>query len=188
MISKCGCCDPALPCENSTFLEISRTAHSEYQTPRFCTNSEDELQCILRTEVEFYDGSFDCTENCPFACDTTIFNTVISTALWPSEPQLKIFLNKLNKSISENKTFESRDELTQFVQNNFLRLEIYYQTLDMQEIITKPVYDWSMVLGDIGGQLGLWLGFSLLTAIEIVEFIVDAVSVFLRKLYGKGRL
>lgn len=167
LISNCGCCDWSLSCENSSLV-------------RSC--SDDDVTCVFDIGQNFSDDISACVDNCPFECDKTIFNTVISTALWPSDSHVEIFLKKLNNSIFQNISLEPIDNLTQFVRNNFLRLEVYFPTLNFQEIVTKPTYDWTMLLGNVGGQLGLWLGFSLLTAMELVEFIIDTVSLFLRKL------
>ena len=44
-----------------------------------------------------------------------------------------------------------------------------------QVITTSPKYDWSILLANIGGQLGLCMGFSLITALELIELLVDLV-------------
>ena len=41
---------------------------------------------------------------------------------------------------------------------------------------------WTRVLGDLGGQVGLWLGVSLMTALEICELLVSIVLLLLAKL------
>ena len=46
---------------------------------------------------------------------------------------------------------------------------------------------WSRLLSDLGGQFGLWLGFSLLTAVEILQLIFDICHHFGRRLCSMGR-
>lgn len=47
------------------------------------------------------------------------------------------------------------------------------------------VYQWSQVLGDVGGQVGLWLGFSLITAVELCQLLLDVVRLLVVKLSRK---
>ena len=41
---------------------------------------------------------------------------------------------------------------------------------------------WYRLLSDLGGQLGLWVGFSLLTAVEFLELAFDVIRHVIWKL------
>ena len=47
-----------------------------------------------------------------------------------------------------------------------------------------PVYDGNKLLGDVGGQLGLLLGFSLVTGVEIIDLLVRLVTATILRARG----
>ncbi|XP_048240370.1 acid-sensing ion channel 4-A-like [Haliotis rufescens] len=71
--------------------------------------------------------------------------------------------------------YSSDKEKEHFFRLNAMTLNVFYKSLNYEKIETRPAYDWKSLLSDVGGQAGLWLGFSLLTLWEIFELIVDVV-------------
>ncbi len=56
------------------------------------------------------------------------------------------------------------------MQENLLAVDIFLQSMQYQETIeTQAISTWDM-FSNIGGTLGLYLGASLLTVMEILEF------------------
>ncbi|KAK3763231.1 hypothetical protein RRG08_020771 [Elysia crispata] len=64
-----------------------------------------------------------------------------------------------------------------FLVESFLLLEIYYESFILERVDSEPAYTWNKLLGDIGGQLGLLLGFSILTAVELLELLAVDIGV-----------
>jgi len=52
--------------------------------------------------------------------------------------------------------------------------------LPLQVLVTieSPEYETAALISDIGGQLGLWIGASLITAAEILEFVWHVLNKF----------
>ena len=48
-----------------------------------------------------------------------------------------------------------------------------YKTLEEEVYTTEAKYDVTVLLANIGGQLGLFTGFSVLTGFEIFELFTD---------------
>ncbi|XP_013410212.1 acid-sensing ion channel 2-like [Lingula anatina] len=59
-----------------------------------------------------------------------------------------------------------------YVQDNLLALDVYYEELNLESMEQKKAVEESGLLSDIGGQLGLFMGFSALTFIEFFEYII----------------
>ena len=59
------------------------------------------------------------------------------------------------------------------MRETFLKVEVAMGDLNMQTYTSSPKYDWSILISNIGGQLGLCIGFSIFTGLEIVELMID---------------
>lgn len=74
-------------------------------------------------------------------------------------------------------------------ESNYVSLVIFFNDMSYQMFTDIPAYDWPKLVSDIGGQMGLWLGLSVITSIEILELLFDtlllAVKNGFKKLRGK---
>uniref|UniRef100_A0A803K1F8 Uncharacterized protein n=1 Tax=Xenopus tropicalis TaxID=8364 RepID=A0A803K1F8_XENTR len=66
-------------------------------------------------------------------------------------------------------------------QENILVLDIFFEALNYQMIEQKKAYEVAGLLGDIGGQMGLFIGASILTILEIFDYLYE---VFCDKVLG----
>ena len=60
----------------------------------------------------------------------------------------------------------------QFIQENFLELNVFFSSFDEQRVGQRQAYTYTSLLADIGGSMGLFVGASLLTCVEMAEFAV----------------
>ncbi|KAK2160274.1 hypothetical protein LSH36_137g07058 [Paralvinella palmiformis] len=61
---------------------------------------------------------------------------------------------------------------------NLIKLEVYYEEFNFETIDEVPSYKPGRYLSDIGGALGLWVGFSILSIAEFVELSMDLTVYF----------
>ncbi|KAJ1354695.1 hypothetical protein KIN20_011696 [Parelaphostrongylus tenuis] len=59
-------------------------------------------------------------------------------------------------------------------------LEIYYEQMSYEILKESESYSIVNLVSDVGGQMGLWMGASVLTAIEIVIFLIDVFTITIR--------
>uniref|UniRef100_W5MSJ2 Acid-sensing (proton-gated) ion channel 1c n=1 Tax=Lepisosteus oculatus TaxID=7918 RepID=W5MSJ2_LEPOC len=64
---------------------------------------------------------------------------------------------------------------------NILVLDIFFEALNYETIEQKKAYEVAGLLGDIGGQMGLFIGASVLTILEIFDYLYE---VFKDKVLG----
>jgi len=64
---------------------------------------------------------------------------------------------------------------------NFLRIKIYFEELNMEKITYSEYYELENLMSDIGGQLGLWIGVSAITVAEVFKLLLDIIKVLFRK-------
>ncbi|KAL7882253.1 hypothetical protein AOLI_G00091020 [Acnodon oligacanthus] len=69
-----------------------------------------------------------------------------------------------------------------YIRDNFLVLDIFFEALNYETIEQKKAYDVAGLLGDIGGQMGLFIGASILTVLEILDYIYEVIKHRLQRL------
>ncbi|GFN78967.1 acid-sensing ion channel 1 [Plakobranchus ocellatus] len=161
----CQCCSISFPCNEDALQHSTGMVAREDNTIPICnTTKRETFYCVRNIEEAFSDNKLDCIKNCPPACEKSSFSTTVSSAPWPTSGYRQTMLKR--QGLDQNVTQLLKAE------RSFLKLEIYYDSLILDKIVGQPAFTWNKLLSDIGGQLGLLLGFSILTAVEILELVV----------------
>jgi len=95
------------------------------------------------------EGKLACLKTCKLPCDEIVYEIQHSFLKYPIKKQ----------------------KLAEEFDNEELRLMISFKTLETKIIENVEYYFIENLLSDIGGQLGLFSGFSALTVVECVFFI-----------------
>ena len=129
--------------------------------------------CVIDTLFYFYSGDLIdmCGENCPLECDTVTYTTSSSSVLFPSDFYAsKILTSEYRKW---QLGFYSDDNLTiDDVRSRMLAVNVHYSSLAYQSFTESPKTEVVDLVSSIGGTLGLFLGVSFLSFIEIFDLIV----------------
>ncbi|KAL2781031.1 acid-sensing ion channel 5 [Daubentonia madagascariensis] len=96
--------------------------------------------------------------SCPVSCEETEYPATISYSNFPSKKALKYLSKKLNKS-------------QEYIRENLVKIEINYSDLNYKITQQQKAVSVPELLADVGGQLGLFCGASIITIIEIIEYI-----------------
>ncbi|XP_065648616.1 acid-sensing ion channel 1C [Hydra vulgaris] len=105
---------------------------------------------------------------CPIPCESQEFESSVSFARYPS--------NKLADKIAKDMQLPgSVQENREFIRDNYLRVEIFYEEMSYIQVEQTPSYDLMILLGDIGGQFGLFLGSSIITYVEFFDFFAALI-------------
>ncbi|XP_063141724.1 acid-sensing ion channel 3 isoform X2 [Rattus norvegicus] len=97
---------------------------------------------------------------CPNPCATTRYAKELSMVRIPSRASARYLARKYNRSES-------------YITENVLVLDIFFEALNYEAVEQKAAYEVSELLGDIGGQMGLFIGASLLTILEILDYLCE---------------
>ncbi|NWR93840.1 ASIC5 protein, partial [Furnarius figulus] len=95
---------------------------------------------------------------CPAPCEETDYPTTITYSSFGGEKAIKYFSAKLKKS-------------PEYIRQNLVRIEIKYHDLSYKITQQQKALTISELLADVGGQLGLFCGASMITIIELLEYI-----------------
>ncbi|XP_040320422.1 acid-sensing ion channel 3 isoform X8 [Herpailurus yagouaroundi] len=99
-----------------------------------------------------------CT--CPNPCASTRYAKELSMVRIPSRAAARYLARKHNRSEA-------------YIVENVLVLDIFFEALNYETVEQKKAYEVSELLGDIGGQMGLFIGASLLTILEILDYLCE---------------
>jgi acid-sensing ion channel 2 len=58
-----------------------------------------------------------------------------------------------------------------FITDNFVRVNVYLSDMEVEIQEQQPSYLLSNLFSDVGGTLGLWVGLSLLTVVELLQLV-----------------
>ncbi|KAK0064092.1 FMRFamide-activated amiloride-sensitive sodium channel-like isoform X1 [Biomphalaria pfeifferi] len=86
-----------------------------------------------------------------------------------------------NSSNSSDWSYTNQDKLkskaaSDLIRQTMLRLNIYLEDLSVVEYRQLPAYGLADLFADIGGTLGLWMGISVLTIMELMELIIRLIG------------
>ena len=64
-----------------------------------------------------------------------------------------------------------------FTNDNILELNIFYEDLNQQVVAEEPkIQLWNM-LSTIGGSMGLYVGVSVITVVELIELVASLIRI-----------
>ena len=146
--NKCGCIPPGAPspCPSSALARRNITAQ--------CTLRQ--MGCYFDTFLDIRGGGGD--DNCEQECNSVEYSNTISYASFPAAR----YMHKLTPNVTN--------------EQNLVALEVYFEDLVVERVEEQPAYDAVRLLADIGGQLGLFLGVSVLSVTEFLTWLLDEVK------------
>lgn len=147
---ECKCSVASLPKINNEF--------------EICYNSS-ELECLNKNRDSFYNSHVYeiCDRYCPTECDHVKYVTTTSAANYPTiwyTNLLRQQLNMLNESYY-------------YIKESTLKVNIFYDDLVFTTSIEVPAVRIEDELANIGGHLGLFLGMSVLSIVELFELFFE---------------
>ncbi|XP_046582494.1 acid-sensing ion channel 1-like [Haliotis rubra] len=127
----------------------------------YCTPQQF-LECYIPAKAKYLQTDIGCEAGCPEACRYTTFTTQHS-----SSPLTRNYITAYTKAKGKTEEYWRR---------NLAILEMYLSSMTYEHIEKQVGYEILDLFCDIGGALGLLLGASLLTVLEV--FDVLCVTVF----------
>jgi hypothetical protein len=167
LIKKCNCFDVVLGFYY-TFNVSVPACKNIYQ-----------IFCAYNLYLDFYSSNLqekclDCAEE----CETTMFDAIVSHLDYPTLKFSDTFLLKDPRIISRfpNATVTHNDLKEKIAFVNVYLGELSYNKIEQVKLVSG--FD---LLSSIGGTMGLFMGLSLLSFIEIVEFLLEILVIIVRR-------
>ncbi|XP_066300518.1 acid-sensing ion channel 1C-like [Branchiostoma lanceolatum] len=124
------------------------------------------FSCVKHVFDQVVTGELKC--DCPVPCSMTSYSTSVSYAGWPNK--------------------HTRDELSpywgmdgSYISENGVMFSVFYEKLNYQKIRELKAMDGGQLASNIGGMMGLFIGASLLTLLEVWEYVWQRLRGFIGK-------
>ena len=158
----------SLDFHNNMFLPEHMRKHS--------TNFSETIACSTSIYNYLLDTNFESC-HCQLPCMETKFHKTVSTAKWPPKNDLPVYKALASEAFGLNKS-EVTDE---FIRNNFLKIDVYFGDLSYQKITEVPEFTTVKLISDIGGQMGIWVGASVFSVVELLFLLWQSINYFVNR-------
>ena len=158
----CGCIDGSLP-----FIQYTNICYTI-----------DSLSCIDNSKINYYsnNGIRKCSE-CPLECDSVNYALSITNSRYPTT----YYTNYLRYRTNIQSKFNNVSINDNFIQKNIVLINVFYEDLAATFVNEIPEITSDYLFSNIGGNLGLFIGMSLLSFVEFLEIIVQLIFTILSK-------
>lgn len=110
--------------------------------------------CLQKAKKEFNLTECDCNT----ACEQTVYESRVSYSKFPDNTLLRIIGQTYNYS-------------KEYLSENFVYLQVGFQYLSYEKREDVPSHTDESLFGELGGNMGLFLGCSVLTICEFLDFL-----------------
>lgn len=215
VVAACGCKAISLPgsdrfpdvayCTNDDDVPMSCHLGVTDECEHALLRVYDRFVCVRETiAVMSRNATFARDCGCYPACDEISYDVTYSLSKWPAESfdgeeaYIDIFETSGYPARFTNPDDSQKFELyaNYFDASNrkqcmkdFARINVYIADSNILKTVECEDFSQSQLLSDIGGQLGLWVGISVITLAEVLELAIDICRLFLSKHgpYSSGR-
>ncbi|XP_071590565.1 acid-sensing ion channel 3 isoform X1 [Heliangelus exortis] len=151
-----GCrldCESRYLTENCACRMVHMPGSADICTPeQYKECADPALDFLVKRDSQF------CS--CRTPCATVRYGKELSVLPIPSRAASRHLARRFNRT-------------QQYIADNVLVLDIFFEALNYETIEQKAAYEVAGLLGDIGGQMGLFMGASLLTILEIIDYLYE---------------
>ncbi|XP_059085144.1 degenerin-like protein asic-1 isoform X3 [Tigriopus californicus] len=157
--------------------------------PCSLTHGSNQSECITRVIEEVDVGVRNCS--CKVECLESDYKLSLSQSQWPST-QFSVrsgitwpFRSFMGVSFHFLFQDEAREQYgfaetkpnETSLEQNLVKIRVFFNSLNIQHVTESPKYSWSdgTMISALGGALSLYLGISVVMAIEFLEFLIDVI-------------
>ncbi|XP_062854865.1 acid-sensing ion channel 1A [Trichomycterus rosablanca] len=149
-------CETRYLVENCNCRMVHMPGDAPFCTPQLYKDCADPALAFLVERDNDY-----CM--CETPCNTTRYVKELSFVKIPSKASAKYLAKKYSKS-------------EKYIADNILVLDVFFEALNYEAIEQRRAYEVAGLLGDIGGQMGLFIGASILTILELFDYLYEVAK------------
>ncbi|CAL1540639.1 unnamed protein product [Lymnaea stagnalis] len=141
---------------------------SDKDTP--CQNAS-QITCVTRVKWRFDDNASSCA--CDSPCSEKVYGRNVASRMWPSDSVASLMVESM-------RTTKKDLAVSTDVQEDFIKLNIYFEELNFEELEEQIDYEFTQLMSDVGGTIGLWIGLSILSMFELFHVLLQICHYIVR--------
>ncbi len=166
-------------CRRNKFL-IKCNCNLRNQSIWECFNDDYNVTCRQDLIQNFYLNYYnECLPLCPLECKEEGFWISTSFLSYPHLSKANDLLN--NSAIKTKFSNITKDLVMDTLKQSVLSIYVYYDDLKYTLIRKSPKIEWLDLISNIGGIMGIFLGTSFLSFVEIIDLLVLIFITFTKK-------
>ncbi|XP_046584648.1 amiloride-sensitive sodium channel subunit alpha-like [Haliotis rubra] len=170
-------------CQRNLVIDICKCRpedESQLNSSVKICNTNKEWNCQDRVQNKYVvdSGKGVDTCKCGTPCVEKVYQTTFSSRQWPVLRHIRALEQQACKIEPESPkcSYSSYDfENVDIRTSSFLKLKVYFHSLNFESVKEEPFYDTERFLSDIGGTMGLWIGASVLSLAEFLEILFELI-------------
>ncbi|KAH9492930.1 hypothetical protein Btru_032651 [Bulinus truncatus] len=154
-ISSCGCYP-------SSWMNVK-------DNPSNVSMCEEDYKCNVTYDYHL------CS--CETPCREDQYRTRVSAAHWPSYSLGKLLVKYLcaKKDFSLDRCQRLKNQTEAELRDNFVGVRIYHESMSYIEFTDIAEINMTTFLSNLGGCVGLWIGVSVLSIVELLHLFADII-------------
>ena len=133
----------------------------------------EDTECYLKVYDNLVLTNFSSC-NCNLPCHERKYHKSVSYSKWPATADLPFYKKVFGDALGLNASAMTDD----FVRNNFLKISVFFGDMTYKKLTEERKYALENLVSDIGGQMGIWLGASMFSIIELLCLLVQIFCSF----------
>jgi WD40 repeat protein len=139
---------------------------------KYMCDSYSLAKCNNKFPKFWQDEQKKFTTICQDPCAFNHYDIVVTSTKFP--PSEKYFNGYLKKNNGQEYTWD-------YAKDNLIRLHVYYDKMEYRQIDQTKDYEIQNFIGELGGTVDLFIGFSFFTVFQLLEIVVACIYVRCRK-------
>ncbi|RMZ96413.1 DEgenerin Like [Brachionus plicatilis] len=141
-------------------------------------NSNHQMKCSQNEYLNYLnsDHSLKCFDMCPKECETFYYKTMLSFADFPSPYYAQLMID--NPTYKDKWNFSS----SKMIKKSVVAVNIYHDDISLTHVNETPAMNINQLISNIGGILGICVGMSILSVVELLDLLIKVLFHVFKKI------
>jgi len=139
-----------------------------------------QYECIGKQFTNYIYEKLDyCNEQCPLECDSASYEISTSSLDFPTQNWFNVVFESSPAYVKLFESIMNRTLTYESFKESHLVVNIFYPSLKYTQITELPKTSLIDLVSNVGGLLGIFLGFSIFSIVEILEIIGRIIWIYM---------